>query len=131
MSKKQPNSTDLPRRERQVLDILYAKTAASVADVQAQLNDKPTYSATRMLLQRLQKKGLATYRMEGPKYIYSPALPKTSASSAAWHRLVKTFFGGSIANAFSALLGSSAEALSDEELDELEALVAQAKAKRK
>ena len=121
----------LTRREREVMDIVYARGSASVADVQADLSDEPTYSATRMLLQRLQKKGFVRHRMDGPRYLYSPATPKTSAARAAWSRLVRTFFGGSTASAFSALLGASSDRLTDEELDELERLVAEEKAKRK
>lgn len=112
------------------MDVVYAFGAVSVAEVQAELPDKPTYSATRMLLQRLHKKGLVQHRMDGPRYIYSPATPRTSAARAAWSRLVKTFFGGSSASAFSALIGASSERLTDEELDELEKLVAREKARR-
>jgi len=124
-------TAELTRRERQVMDILYAASSASVADVQAELKDKPTYSATRMLLQRLEKKGLVSFHMEGAKYIYSPSVPSSSAINVAWRRLVKIFFAGSMGTAFSALLDSSTESLSDAELDELEAVVAAAKAKRK
>jgi BlaI family transcriptional regulator, penicillinase repressor len=122
---------ELSRRERQVMDILYARGKASAAEVQQDLPDQPSYSATRMLLQRLQKKGLAQFETQGAKYVYSPAVPRSSAGKAAWSRLVDTFFKGSPASAFSALLGESSENLTDEELDELEQLVAQEKAKRK
>ena len=122
---------ELPRREREVMDVVFAKEKVSVADVQAQLSDAPTYSATRMLLQRLYKKGLVTFEMQGPKYIYRASTPKVAAGKAAWTRLVKTFFDGSTASAFNALLGPSSETLSDDELAELEKLIAQVKARRK
>ena len=126
-----PSKPELTRRERQVMDIVYARGRASVAEVQADLPDEPTYSATRMLLQRLQKKGVLQIETAGAKYIYSPSTPKLSAGQAAWSRLVNTFFGGSAASAFSALLGSDSQTLSDAELDELERLVAEARARRK
>lgn len=113
------------------MDVVYARSRVSVADVQGELPDEPSYSATRMLLQRLQKKGLINFEMDGPKYIYAPVTPKAHAGKAAWSRLVHTFFGGSTANAFSALLGAASENLSDEELDDLERMVAEAKAKRR
>ncbi len=130
-SLKASDKQELPRREREVMDVVYASEKVSVADVQAQLPDHPTYSATRMLLQRLYKKGLVTFEMQGPKYIYSASTHKSTAGKAAWARLVKTFFDGSAANAFSALLGPSSETLSDDELAELEKLVADVKARRK
>lgn len=123
--------SELSRRERMVMDIVYRLAPASVADVQAALPDQPSYSATRMLLQRLQKKGLLNYRADGPKYLYLPATAKQSAGKAAWTRLVKTFFAGSAATAFSALLGATAETLTDEELVELEQALKDAKAKRR
>ena len=59
---------DLSRRERQVMDIVYANDLVDVAYVQAQLPDSPSYSAARMLMQLLHKKGLLTFVMDGPKY---------------------------------------------------------------
>lgn len=129
--KDNPDRSELPRRERQVMDIVYARGPVSVADVQAELPDQPTYSATRMLLQRLHKKGLLNHQVDGPKYIYSPVRPKLRASRDAWQGLVQTFFGGSSVAAFSALLGDSSEELTEAELAELEALVAEAKRQRK
>ena len=128
---KQKNATDLTRRERQVMDIVYARGRVSVADVQADLADNPTYSATRMLMQRLHKRGLITFDMDGARYIYSATTPRTSAVEAAWSRLVKTFFDGSNAAALSTLLGASSDELSDAQLAELEDLVARAKARKK
>ncbi len=125
------NETALSRRERQVMDIVYARGRVSAADVQAELPDGPSYSATRMLLQRLQKKGLLSFETDGPRYIYTPSTPRTTAVKAAWQRLVQTFFGGSTVSAFSALLGASSESLTDEELDALEAEIARAKERRR
>jgi len=121
----------LSRRERQVMDIVYANGRVSVADVQAELPDKPSYSATRELMRRLYKKRLVNFTMEGPKYVYSASTPRGTAGKAALTRLVKTFFHGSAAAAFSSLLGTTSEKLSDAELDELHRLVAQAKERRK
>lgn len=128
---KESKSNDLSRRERMVMDIVYRLGSVSVAQVQQALSDEPTYSATRMLLQRLHKKNLLQHEHAGAKYLYSPITTPRNAGKAAWKRLVSTFFGGSTASAFSALLGASAESLTDAQLDELEAAIAAAKAKRK
>ncbi len=113
------------------MDIVYAKGRVSAADLQAELPDDPSYSATRMLLQRLQKKGLLLFETDGPRYIYKASTPKTKAVKSAWNRLVQTFFGGSTVNAFSALLGASSESMSDEEFEALEAEIARAKEQRR
>ena len=114
-----------------MLDILHRRGKASAAEVQAELPDNPSYSATRMLLQRLEKKDLASFEMQGAKYIYSPAEPKQHAVSRAWQRLVDIFFGGSTASAFSALFNASAENLTDEDLAQIERQIAQARELRK
>ncbi len=124
-------TADLTRRERQVLDILYTQGAASVGQMQSRLPDGPSYSATRMLLQRLHKKGQLTVQQQGPKYIYATATPKPKASGMAWRALLRTFFDGSPVNAFSAFLGSSTDALTDAELAELERLVVAEQARRR
>ena len=112
------------------MDIVYACGKVSVSDVKAQLPDKPTYSATRVLLQRLYKKGLLRYVIEGTKYIYFARTPRDAAGKDAIANLVNTYFDGSTTHAFSALLGISSEALSSESLDELEKLIADARRKK-
>ena len=122
-------STELSKRERQVMDIVYARGAVTVADVQAELVDSPSQAATRMLLQRLHKKGVLEASQDGPRYIYRPQLSKVRAARAALGRLLQTFFDGSPTKAMTALLGES-DQISDEELDNLERLVREAKARR-
>ena len=131
MSGNEGSEQKLSRRERQVMDIVYAKGRVSAADLQAALPDDPSYSATRMLLQRLQKKDLLSFETDGPRYIYKASTPKTTAVKSAWNRLVQTFFGGSAVNAFSALLGASSESMTDEEFEALEAEIARAKEQRR
>jgi predicted transcriptional regulator len=122
-------ASELSRRERQAMDVVFARGRVSVADVQAALPGHPTYSATRVLMRRLYDKKLVTYVMDGPRYIYSAVTPREKAGKDALARLVRTFFDGSTANTFNALLGITSETLTKEELDELEELVAKAKAR--
>ena len=112
------------------MDIVYAKGKASAAEVQAELPGQPTYSATRVLMQRLHKKGLLKHEMDGPRYIYSPTTPRSDAGRRALRKLVKTFFDGSRVQTMTALLGST-EKLSDAELDELERLVEKARQRKR
>ena len=123
-------SQKLSKREQEVMDILYATNQADVATVQTKLAHKPTYSATRMLLQRLEKKGYITFTMQGAKYIYTPAEAKQNAFQKAWASLVNIFFAGSSSAAFSTLFDVSEKQLSDEELDELEQLISKARKNR-
>ena len=55
---KRPEPHDLSRRERQIVDILYAQGRATAAEVQVALPDPPSYSAVRAMLRILEALGL-------------------------------------------------------------------------
>src|SRR5919106_6365893 len=105
----------LSRRERQILDILYAKSSATAAEVREALPDPPSYSAVRALLRILEEKGHARHETEGTRYVYLPSVPRENARTSALFRLVTTFFDGSAAQAAAALVDS--RSLSHEELN--------------
>lgn len=115
----------LSRRERQILDILYAKGTATVAEVQDALPDPPSYSAVRALLRILEEKGHARHQSQGTRYLYLPMVPRERARNSALTRIVTTFFDGSAAQAAAALVDSGS--LSDEELTKLSALIERAR----
>jgi predicted transcriptional regulator len=113
------------RSERQILDILYAKGTATVADVQESLPDPPGYSAVRALLRILEEKGHARHEARGTRYVYLPMVPRERARNSALTRVVTTFFDGSAAQAAAALVDSGS--LSDEELSKLSSLIERAR----
>lgn len=115
----------LSRRERQILDILYAKGTATAADVQEALPDPPSYSAVRALLRILEEKGHARHEAQGTRYVYLPSVPRERARNSALTRIVQTFFDGSAAQAAAALVDSGS--LSDEELSKLSSLIERAR----
>ena len=118
---------DLSRRERQIMDILYSRGRASVAEVLEDLPDPPSYSAVRAMLRILEEKGHLEHDQEGPRYLYRPTLPRAKAQKSAMERIVRTFFDGSAERAVAALLDLSASELSDQELGRLAELIEQAK----
>jgi predicted transcriptional regulator len=132
MTRQQPDRAHahLSRRERQIIDALYACEEASAAEVQARLPSAPSYSAVRALLAKLVDKGHAAFRQDGPRYLYRATLEKSTAQRNAWQRLLDTFFGGSTADAVVSLLGREGNRLSAEELDAIERKVAELKADR-
>lgn len=116
----------LPPRERQIVDVLYQKGASTVAEVRDALPDELSASAVRAMLARLEGKGYVV-RSEGERgIVYAPAAPKAKATQSALSQIVNVFFNGSRAGAASALLGMGGP-LKDEELDELEQLIADAR----
>jgi predicted transcriptional regulator len=117
----------LPPRERQIVDILYEAGPLTSGEVGDKLPDQISGSAVRAMLKRLEDKGFVQRTDSERGYLYSPAVSETAASKSALSEIVRVFFNGSAAGAASALLGMS-EKLNSDDLDELEAMIAKARA---
>jgi predicted transcriptional regulator len=124
MSRTPPET--LSRRERQIMDIVYAKGEASAAEVRAALPDPPSYSAVRALLAILVDKGRLKHRSEQGRYIYAPTRRRDQAGRSALRRVLDTFFEGSLEKAVAALLQGSDAGLSQQDLKRLGQLIQQA-----
>jgi len=120
----------LTRRERQIMDILYRRGRATAAEVMGDLSGTPNYSTVRTQLRVLEDKGHVTHEEHGLRYVYAPAVPRSSARKSALRHLVETFFDGSPEGAVAALLGGEGAKLSDEQLDRIADLVKKSKARR-
>lgn len=115
--------SDLSRRERQIMDLLYQHGQLAAADVQDKLPNRPSYSTVRALLRVLEDKGHVRHIAEDQRYIYAPTVPADSARKSALRHLLDTFFGGSAEQAVAALLDEKSGELSAEELDRLEKMI--------
>jgi BlaI family penicillinase repressor len=111
--------TALSRREREVMDVLFRRGEATVAEVLEDLDDPPTYSAVRSILRVLEEKGHITHREDGPRYVYAPAVTRDRARRAALDHVVDTFFDGSAESALAALLRRSDLELSEAQVKRL------------
>lgn len=116
----------LSRRERQIMDIIYARGEATALDVTEAMADAPSHSAVRALLRILEEKGVLKHREEGKRYVFLPVEPRDKASRSALQQVVQTFFSGSLSNAVAALVDGR-EKISPEELKRLEAIIKEAK----
>ena len=117
----------LSRRERQIVEIVYRLGEATVADVQRELPDPPSYSAVRALLRILEEKDHLRHREDGPRYVYAPRVPREKAARPALKGVLDNFFDGSREKLVAALLDDGAAELSPEELDNLQGLIARAR----
>lgn len=116
----------LPPRERQIVDILYEQGPSLVGEILDALQHDVTGSAVRAMLKRLEDKGFVVRKPSESGFVYSPALPEATARKSALGQVVKVFFNGSPVGAVSALLGME-DKLGNEDLDELERLIAEAR----
>jgi predicted transcriptional regulator len=112
-------TADLSRRERQIMDVLFALGQATVNDILQRIPNPPSYSAVRATLRTLVEKGHAEHLQDGPRYLYRPVVAKESARSLALGHLVQTFFNGSAEAAAAALLGMSRRKLTEDDLRRL------------
>ena len=121
-----PDPSQLSRRERQIMDIIYAAGEATVRQVQAKLPDPPTDMAVRRMLQILEEKGQLRRRPEGREVVYLPAHSKARAGVKALQHVLNTFFSGAVDEALAAHLATK-EAASPEQLTRMRKLIDQAR----
>ena len=109
------------------MDILHRRGRATAHEVLAELADPPSYSAVRAQLRLLEERGFAKHVQDGITYVYSPATSAADAKRTALAHVVKTFFGGSIEQAVSALVDPPRGKLTRAELERLADLIERAK----
>ena len=117
----------LSRRERQIMNIIYASGSAGVQDVMDELPDPPSYSAVRAMLRVLEEKGHVKHYQDGQRYVYVPTVSREKARVSAMRQVVGTFFDGSAEQAVAALLDMSGSNLSNEELERLAQMIKKAR----
>ena len=121
--------TELSRRERQIMDVVYARGEATAAQVGEGLADPPSRTAVRTLLRILEGKGHLKHRREGRQFVYQPTRSRGRAGRSALRRVVDVFFEGSLPGALAAYLSSPGGELTEEERRRLAELIDQARDK--
>ena len=120
----------LSRRERQIMDIVYAQGKVSVTQVMEAMPDAPTRTAVRTLLRILEQKGQLKHTKRGREFIYQPVHTRKRVGKSTFNRVLNTFFEGSLTKAVAVHLSDPGNGLSDEELERLEDLIREARTKR-
>ena len=113
------------RRERQIMDALYAMERATAAQIHEAMAEPPSYTAVRTLLTILEKKGHVSHESDGVRYVYSPIAAREDAGSSALDTLKKTFFDDSAERLVAALL--TQEDIAPDEPDRLAELIDKAR----
>src|SRR5215207_248467 len=118
-----PKIPHLSRRERQIMDVLFARGEATVLQIAEDLPDPPTPMAVRRMLHILVEKGHLKRRQEGREMVYAPREPRKKAGTNAFQNVLQTSFGGSLEEALAAHLISRKEKVTDAERDRLLKLI--------
>jgi predicted transcriptional regulator len=117
----------LSRRERQIMDIVYARGGATATHVLEDLPDAPGRTAVRTLLKILEDKGHLTHRKEGREFVFTPTRPRERAGRSALARVLRTFFDGSLEKAVASHLLSAHAEISPDELKRLARIIREAR----
>jgi predicted transcriptional regulator len=121
--------SQLSRRQRQIMDIIYTHGEASISDVLKELPDPPARGALGRLISILESKGHLKHYQKGREFIFQPTVPRQQAGPSAMRRVVDTFFCGSLRQAVAAHLAQRDTDISDDELKRLAELIRQARTK--
>ena len=117
------------RRERQIMDVVYARGEASATEVWQGLPDPPSRTAVRTLLRILEEKGHVRHTKRGREFLYRPTRPRRRAGRSALQGVLETFFDGSLEKAVAAHLSDPGAEISPEELKRLAQLIREARNK--
>ncbi len=117
------DSTQLARRERQIVEVVFAKQKATVQEIRDELPDPPTPMAIRRMLAILMEKGFLKRQKRGREYVYLPRQTKRVAGIQALRQVLSTFFDGSVEAALAAHLEKPGAQLDREELQRLSQLI--------
>jgi BlaI family transcriptional regulator, penicillinase repressor len=121
-----PEPSELSRRERQIMDAVFALGEATVNQVVETIPSPPTPMAVRRMMHILEEKGHLRRRESGREVIYAPRQTKNKAGRRALEQVIETFFGGSLEEALAAHLHARKDQVSPEERERLIKLIEQA-----
>jgi predicted transcriptional regulator len=130
-SRSAPDISTLPRREREVLELLLKNGKATAVEITEQLPESPTNSAIRGTLRHLEEKGFVSREWSGPRQVWFPVTDVAKVRKSALSGLLETFFNSSRELALEAMLGIDEKSLTSEDLDRMAALIDEARSKRR
>jgi BlaI family penicillinase repressor len=126
-----PQAGALSRRERQIMDAVYTRKAATVAEVLGDLPDPPSYSAIRATMRILEDKGFLRHAESEGRYVYQPTVPREKAARNVLRKFLSAYFDGSLEHAVAALLSVGRDGLEEEDYDHLIAMIQKAREEKK
>lgn len=111
----------LSGRELDVMNVLWERGSATVAEVLDDLGDELAYTTVLTILRRLEDKGHVRHESEGKAHRYLPLVERGAVQDSAIRRMTGKLFGDSPRLLMARLLGKGE--LTRDQLRELRALV--------
>ncbi len=88
-------TTTLTNAEHRIMEVVWAKGSATVAEVVEALEGKDAYTTILTLMRILKAKGFLSSRKEGRAHVFTPRVDRQTAARKAVHQLLSKFFSGS------------------------------------
>lgn len=131
MTNPSPNPLRVGDLQLRILQVLWSKSEATVADVNAALKPERdlAYTTVATMLRKMENRGLVTHREDGRSFLYRALVNAEQVGQGMTDHVVERLFEGSLAGAVSHLLRT--REVSRDELDELERLIRAAKRRTK
>ena len=125
-----PRPETLTRREREIVSVIFALgNRATAEDIRGRLSNPPSRSAVRVMLTRLERKGVLKHHQEGIRYVFSATTSPNVAKKTALQQYLKTFFGGSLRQMMTAFVADSS--FSADDLDAIQAEIDRVRKEKK
>jgi BlaI family penicillinase repressor len=110
-------ATMLTNAEHRIMEVIWARGSATVAEVVDALDDKDAYTTILTLIRILKAKGYLSSRKEGRAFVFTPKVDRDTVARKATHQLLSKFFGGSPSELVLSFLRD--EELTTEQLDQI------------
>jgi BlaI family penicillinase repressor len=101
---KNPKISELTRREREIMEVIYRLGNTTAAEVVEELPGKPNNATIRTMLGVLEEKGFVTHETVKGRFFYSPTISLKQARKTALNQVLETFFKGAEASAVISIL---------------------------
>ena len=85
----------LTNAEHRIMEVIWARGSATVAEVVEALDGKDAYTTILTLMRILKAKGFLSSRKEGRAFVFAPRVDRNTAARKAVHQLLSKFFSGS------------------------------------
>jgi predicted transcriptional regulator len=117
-------STTLTEAELRLMDVLWDRGSATVAEVTAALPPPPiAYNSVLTTMRILEQKGYVSHEEAGRAFVYTPLVPREAAAQNAVGHVLSRFFDNSAGSLALRLIET--ERPSNDELARLKALIEQ------
>src|SRR5436305_14546273 len=85
----------LTNAEHRIMEVIWARGSATVAEVVEVLRGKDAYTTILTLMRILKAKGYLSSRKEGRAFVFVPRVDRDTVARKAVDQIVSKFFGGS------------------------------------